>query len=435
MKRWGNVTTIVVLMIVLAGCNSSGGGSGGKNKLTVWVHADINKQYYDAVAERFKEDHPDVTVDVVLMDTTSISDKYTVIANSGGKGAPDLLDVEQGIFPNFIRGAVPFEPLNDHLKAAGMTDAIAEGRQALYTVDGQVYGLEAAATASALYYRKDIYDQAGIDVTQLKTWDEFIEVSKKLIDKETFILPGANPSLLNQFEMLLRQEGGDIVTKDGHIGIDTPEGQAVIKRLHQWREEGIMDKESPEGPAYWEAYVNGRYLATYGPDWWGNILADQAPDLSGKWAAVPMPLGGPNSTNTTVWGGTGFAMSKYTKNKDLAWEFLKLASLDPDMVEQSFIIRNQFPALLTAMDKPGLHSKSKYSEYFNGQDLGDLYGSLLADAPNQNQAWWRPLTNQAWEEYLFDYTEGKLAPEQFIANVHAELEKRIAAEEAKRKEK
>jgi ABC-type glycerol-3-phosphate transport system substrate-binding protein len=433
MKFRGCSLLLFLLAVVLAACGKSENEGNTEGKLIVWVHADINKQYYDAVAERFKEDHPDVEVEVVLMDTTSISDKYTVIMNSGGTGAPDLLDVEQGIFPNFIRGEVPFAALNDLLKADGLSEAIAEGRQALYTVDGQVYGLEAAATVSALYYRKDIYDAAGIDVAKLKTWDEFMEASKKLADEDTFILPGGNPSLLNQFEMLLRQEGGDIVTADGGIGINTPEGLAVMNRLHQWRQQGLMDEESPEGPAYWEAFVNGRYIATYGPDWWANLLVDQAPDMSGLWAAVPMPLGGPNSVNTTVWGGTGLAISKFTKNKDLAWEFMKLASLDPDMVEQSFLIRNQFPALLTALDKPGLQSQSKYTEFFGGQNLGELYGSLLEDAPNQNQAWWRPLTNQAWEQFLFDYLEGKLEPEQFLANVQAELEARIAAEEAKRK--
>ncbi len=430
---------MVSLVFTLSGCGPAkqdGGETaetkdGGGTKLTLWVHADINKKYYEAVAEEFKKTHPDVKVDIALMDTKSISDKYTIIINSGGEGAPDLLDVEQGIFPNFIRGEVPFMPLDDDLKRDNLTHVMSEGRQALYTVDGKQYGIEAAACVSALYYRKDLYDQAGIDVAGLKTWDEFTEASKKLIGDGKFIFPGGNDQ--STFELLLRQEGGDIVTEDGKIGVNTPEALAALKRIHAWKELGIMEREAPEGPAYWEAFNSGRYIAAFGPDWWGNILADQVPDLSGKWAAVPMPLGGPNSFNTTVWGGTGLSISKFTKQKDLAWEFLKLAQLTPEMVEKSFQIRNQFPALITALDQPGLHEKSKYTEYFGGQDLGALYGELVKKAPRQNQAWWRPLIGQAWEKYYFDYNEGKMEPETFLSQVEKELQHLIAAEEAKQK--
>jgi arabinosaccharide transport system substrate-binding protein len=432
----------IMLVASLVGCGtnkeSEGEAKGGSdsNKLTVWVFADIHKKFFEAVAEEFKKTHPDVAVEITLMEFGALYDKYTVISKSGGEGAPDLIDVEQGSFPKYIRGDVPFEPLNEYYKKDNLVGVMSEGRQALYTVDGKEYGVEHAATASALYYRKDLFDKAGIDVAKLKTWDEFTEAAKKLVGENKFIFPAGEPwnatgSELTQFEMLIKQEGGDIVTPEGGIGVNTPEGLNAIKRLKNWKDLGIMDKTNPEGPAYWEAFKEGRYIATYGPDWWANMLVDNTPDLSGKWAAVPMPLGGPKSVNTSVWGGTGLAISKFSNNKELAWEFLKLAQLTPDMSVKRFEIINLFPALLTSLDKPGLHAQSKYSEYFGGQDLGELYGKLVENAPRQNQAWWRPLIGQAWEKYQFDYAEGKMTPEQFLANVEKELKSLRETEEAK----
>lgn len=423
---------LIAIILVLSGCSSTGKQSANENKLVLWTFADTHKQFYEEAAKAFKETHPDVEVEINLMDNKALNDKYTVIAKAGGKGAPDMLDIEQGQFPNYIRGEVPFEPLNDHMKADGMSDVMAKGRQALYMVDGQEYGIEIAATVSALYYRKDIYDQAGIDVASLKTWDEFTEASKALIDEKTFILPGFESDSVN-FEMLIRQEGGDIVTPDGGIGINTPEGRLALQRIHDWKAAGIMDKVSPEGPAFWEGFSSGRYLATFGPDWWANSLADNASDLSGKWAAVPMPLGGPNSVNTTVRGGTGLVMSKFTKKKELAWEFMKFSHMTNEMAVVRFGIINLYPAVLTAVDEAGLHARGNYTDYYSGQDLGALYGSMLEKAPSQNQAWWRPLVGQAWDKYQFDYAEGKLTPEQFLENVEEEAKKLIAAEESKTK--
>jgi ABC-type glycerol-3-phosphate transport system substrate-binding protein len=418
-------------ILVLAGCGGDKESAGDDSeKLVLWTFADTHKQFYEEVAKKFKETHPDFQLEINLMEGQALVDKYTVIARSGGKGAPDLLDIEQGMFPNFIRGDIPFEPLNERMKADGLSEVMAPGRQALYTVDGREYGVEIAATVSALYYRKDVFDEAGIDVPSLKTWDEFTEAAKKLIDKDTFIFP-ANDTDFSNFEKLIRQEGGDIVTVDGKLGINTPEARIALQRIHDWKAAGIMDQVSPEGPAFWEAFSSGRYLAAFGPDWWANSLADNAPDLSGRWAAVPMPLGGPNSVNTTVQGGTGLMISKFSDKKDLAWEFIKLSHMTPEMAVVRFNIINLYPALLTAVNEPGLHAKGRYTDYYSGQDLGALYGSLLEQAPNQNQAWWRPLVRDAWEVYQFEYAEGKMTPEEFLAKVEEEAIKRIEAEESR----
>ena len=426
------------------GAPAQGGGqaeqakadSSGKagNKLTLWVFAEPHKRFYEEVKKEFAKTKPDVEVEINLMETKSEMDKYAIISKSGGEGAPDLLDIEQGQFPLLIRGDVPFEPLDDYLKRDNLNDVMSKGRQALYTVNGKQYGIEHAATVSALYYRKDLFDQAGIKVEELKTWDQFTEQAKKLTGKNKYIFPAASNGTgendRTYFELLIKQEGGDIVTTSGEVGLRTPEALTALKRTYDWKNSGIMDKEFISGPAYWDAFKTGKYIAAFGPDWWVNLLADNVPDLSGKWAAVPMPTGGPKSVSTSVWGGTGLMISKFSKNKELAWEFLKTAQLTPAMSVKRFQIVNLFPALIPSLNDPGLHEQSTYTKYFGGQDLGELYGKLVPIAPNQNQAWWRTQFKTAWDKYSFDYQEGKLTPEQMLEKVDTELKALIKKEEA-----
>ncbi|MBO7747023.1 sugar ABC transporter substrate-binding protein [Paenibacillus sp. MWE-103] len=438
MKRGLGLLAASSCLLYLVGCSTDAGNSeenvsssAGKKTITIWTFADTHKQYYDEMKANYEKEHPDINIKIELLEFTAMFDKYTVIAQSGGKGAPDLIDVEQGAFPRYIKGDVPFEPLNPYMERDGLSEAIPKGRLDLYTVNDNVFGIEIAACVSALYYRKDIYDAAGIDVSKLKTWDAFMEASKPLIDKNTFILSGTEKDE-GVFEQLLRQEGGDMVTKDGKIGFDTPTGIEVLQRIKDWKDQGLMSKSSPEGPQAWEAYTKGQFIAAFGPDWWAGQLVQNAPDLSGKWAAVPMPLGGPSSIPTTVNGGTGMALSKFSANKEEAWDFLKYTHLNTENIVSSFQIINLFPALTSAAVSPDLHKENATTKYFDGQDIASLYADLGTQAPSQNQAWWRSLIGKAWDKYEPDYQNGKMTPETFLGSVDKELQSLIDAEQARK---
>ncbi|RAP75206.1 hypothetical protein DL346_17680 [Paenibacillus montanisoli] len=440
LKKAISLLTALSFCVYLAGCSTdtgtssssdSGSESSGKKTITLWTFADTHKQYYDEMKANYEKDHPDINIKIELLEYSAMFDKYTVISQSGGKGAPDLIDVEQGAFPRYIKGDVPFEPLNDYMETAGLSDAIPKGRLDLYTVNSNIYGIEIAACVSALYYRKDLYDAAGIDVPSLKTWNDFMEASKPLIDKDKFVLSGSEKDQ-GLFEQLLRQEGGDVVTSDGKIGFNTPTGIEVLTRIKDWKDQGFLSKSMPEGPQYWEAFTNGKFIAAFGPDWWAGQLVQNSPDLSGKWAAVPMPLGGPSSVQTSVNGGTGLALSKFSANKDAAWDFLKYTHLDTDNIVESFRIINLFPALTSATQSPDLHKESDTTKYFGGQDIAQLYADLGTQAPSQNQAWWRSLVGKAWDKFEPDYQNGKMTPEAFLGNVEKELQSLIDAEQARK---
>ena len=209
----------------------SAGANGEDITITLWTFADTHHRFFEYVRERFAENHPNVTVNLELYDGDAMWDKLTVIMASGGEGAPDMADVEQGAFGRFMKNESFFEPLNSYLEKAGKTDAISKGRQDLYTWEGKIYGLEHALCPVTMMYRKDIFEEKGIKVP-LKTWDEFREAAKKLDEGQYMIGLGAAPLLRQDMvDIIYKSTGNDIVTMDGKININTQEFQDVIQML------------------------------------------------------------------------------------------------------------------------------------------------------------------------------------------------------------
>lgn len=125
-------------------------------KLELWTFVNTHARFFRQAAEAFKKIDPDVEIDVKEIEYSTLFDKLAISLQTG-VGAPDLVDIEQGVFGRFLKGDIKLVPLNSYLKKANKSTALAKGRQALYTYLGNVYGLEHALCPVVLYYRWDIF--------------------------------------------------------------------------------------------------------------------------------------------------------------------------------------------------------------------------------------------------------------------------------------
>ena len=86
-------------------------------------------------------------------------------------------------------------------------------------VDGKIYGLPMEVEPMAMYYSVKAFQEAGLSETDLpKTWDQFLEISKKLTKGNRFgCLFETTPGYYQTFTWypFMWQGGGDIATPDG----------------------------------------------------------------------------------------------------------------------------------------------------------------------------------------------------------------------------
>lgn len=104
-------------------------------------------------------------------------------------------------------------------------------------VDGKQYFLPMYGTTQVMYYRKDAFEKAGIDASQIKTWEDLAAAAKKMTVTE-----GGKTSFYgwepmwgsgNMIDAVL-SKGGSILSEDGKtVTIDSPEWIETWDFFHQ----------------------------------------------------------------------------------------------------------------------------------------------------------------------------------------------------------
>jgi ABC-type glycerol-3-phosphate transport system substrate-binding protein len=390
--------------------------------LELWTFVNTHARWFEEQAERYAaEVNPNFTLNVSEIAYPDMHDNLLISLQSGGVGAPDIADIEQGRFGGFLRGGDPgLVDLRPMLEEGGYLEQLVASREALYSQDGHIYGIEHALTPVVLYYRADIWEAAGHDPNTFETWDDFIAAATELSSDDVKALPvwGA------LHELLLRQRGGDYFDAEGNVTLDSELSIDTMNWILTQMEAGIAEQQ-PEGDAVWAAFNEGRHIAMVGADWYGGFFKDNTPDLAGKWKAAPLPAWEPGGSRTSVYGGTGATVIATSPNADTAIDFLKFAMLSVEGNVRRYELTTLYPPFIPAWEDERLLAPD---EYFSGQSLGALFAEIGAEAPSQYQSPYRSELNSLLAAAWQDIFDGVLTPEEVFKDVSEEIRQTIADE-------
>lgn len=410
----------------LPACGGAGEGPAAPSaqpvKLQLWTFPVTHFNYFKELAPVWQQQS---RIEVEPSHITSIpggqswADKYQV-AITGGT-APDLVDIEQGNFGRFLRGDVPMVEIGELLRKEGYWDRLITTRQALYTWQGKTYGVEHALTPVVLYYRRDLFDRAGLKAEMLKTWDDYVEAGKRMVgDELQFHMYG--------FDVALRQRGADYFDAKGEITVDAPLGQGTLEFLVQLAQHHrVTNRPLPQGMDFWTAVQANRYATYVNADWGAGFIKQNAPQTKGLWAAVPLPVWAKDAKarRTSCAGGTGHCILKSSTHQKEGWETLKFFMLNPDSAAKRYEMINLFPPVKDAFKDPRLHVKE---EFFGDQDLGKLFQDLATDVPPQYQHPMRPEANTIINRAVSAALRGEQNPRDAIKSATEEARNRIKQE-------
>ncbi|MFJ2905265.1 ABC transporter substrate-binding protein [Streptomyces sp. NPDC087212] len=241
---------------------------------------------------------------------------------------------------------------------------------------GRMIGFPLDAGPTALYYRRDLFQKAGLpsepaevaDATA--TWEKYLEVGKRLKARA----PG-HPFLVSQisyvFRMALYQSAKQFVDADNRFIGD----QAHVKRawdlaVETYRQ-GLSARTIDSTPDYNAAVSDGRIATMITAVWYVGGLKMTAPKTSGRWRLTALPDG------PTNYGGSYLTVTRYCRDPQGAFAFLKWM-LGPENQLKAYQEMALFPTTPAVYTRPEMR---RPDPFFGGQIPVDVFGPAAEKAP------------------------------------------------------
>jgi arabinosaccharide transport system substrate-binding protein len=354
-----------------------------KATLTYWTFANTHYDAYLQAVPSFEAAHPGVKVDLQLVSGQAVTSRLQA-AFWADLDVPDLVEVEISAAGSFFRGPladVGFVDLTDRIHRSGLWDRMVQARFAPYTRRGHLFGLPHDVHPVQLAYRRDLFEQLGVDTSRIETWDDFIRIGRRVtIPNRRYMIELSDSDAAN-LEMCLFQRGGGYFDPQGNCIFDNE----TAVRTMQWYVPLVAGPQKignnlGGGMILTKAVEDGYLLCLVCPDWRSKGIEKDIPRMAGKMALMPLPAVAPGERRTSTWGGTMLGITKHCAHPDLAWDLARHFYLDKADLAQRFRGTNILPALREAWKEPAFREPRPY---WSGQPLGALYAALAPQVPFQ----------------------------------------------------
>ncbi len=407
MKR---VFGLVALIALLLGVSQA-------QTLTVWVW-DINKPALESTLSSFQAMYPDVEVVIEDLGNQNVYDRGLAGCAAGGIDMPDVYLVENNEAEVFW---TQFPDCFVDLRTLGGEELLPlfpEFKWTELTVGDAIYAVPYDSGPSTMFYRRDLYERAGISPADIETWADFIEAGKKMLQatdgqvRMGTIAKGADDEW---FRMLANQAGCFYFDVEGNeVTVNQPGCVTALETIKDLVDSDVL------AIGGWVEQIqliqnSGVASALFG-SWYGGVIQAEAPDQVGLWGAYPIPALTPGGTRASNIGGSALAIPSASENQELAYAFVKNALADTE--NQIVILRDYglTPSLLSTLEHPFL---SEGVEFFGGQPVWRDILSTLGEVPPARGTQFFQEARNVMTTTVSDYLDGRYASAQEALDVAA----------------
>lgn len=402
-----------------------------------WMFARLHHQMYEPrVAEWNLAAEP--RVNLVLLGTQALEQRM-LSAFLAETSVAELIEVERRNAARTFGGpleSVGFVDLTDRLRNEGLLDQINSASFSPWTKSGRIFGLPHDVHPVMLGYRADLVEAAGIDVSQIETWDDFVRILSPLM-AETGSDGRPTRYLLNLWEthqesveLLLLQAGGGLFDEAGMPTLDLPVNTEVLTQIALWC---VSDQRIAADAPYFSASGNrllldGFVIASFVPDWMCNIWRNEIPQLAGKVKLMPLPAWTHGGRRTSVWGGTMLGISRTAANPDALWKFAKHLYLSPELARELYR-QGDIVSPVRSLWSDSIYDQP--DEFFSEQPKGRMYIDLAPSVPFRHNSPFGQLAAERVQTTLVRLCQFvRSNPAADRALVHQEAQRLIRAAQA-----
>ena len=190
MKR--RILAIILGVAMVGSLAACGGNSSEKEskesakeesgKMTfAWWGNQVRNERTSKILEMYSEENPGVTFDGQFSEWNDYWNKLATA--SAGHTMPDIVQMDLQYYDQYVKNGLLLD-LTPYIEDGTLNledadESILESAK----VDGKTYAVCNGVNAPALLYNKTVLDEAGIEVKEGMTIDEFVELSKEIKEK------------------------------------------------------------------------------------------------------------------------------------------------------------------------------------------------------------------------------------------------------------
>jgi multiple sugar transport system substrate-binding protein len=302
--------------LALSGCTpASGGGSsnggGDENTVTVWHYfSDKNQvKVMTDYKELFEAGNEGVTVENVFVPYDQMNSK--LISAAGSKTGPDVV-VFNGAETSTLALAGTLAPLTEQWDSFADKDQFPES--VIHSVEGETYAAQGYVNLLGLWYNKAILDEVGVQPPT--SMDEL----NSALDAVT--AAGHGGITLSG----LPQSQGEWQAYPwlSSFGFDYEDPQAApleeaFSMIQDWTDSGALTREAVtwDQTVPFQTWAAGDVAFAENGNW---QIGTARSDADFEYGVVPLPVG---ENGKVYLGGEGQAIGAFSKNPDLAWDYLE----------------------------------------------------------------------------------------------------------------
>lgn len=210
------------------------------------------------------------------------------------------------------------------------------GAMSTFENDEGIYGLPLQIESSLLFYRSDLFAEAGLEGPP-ETMEELRDYAAALHSDDVagFAMRGQGAAATSQIVNLLYSFGGQWLNEDGTSALDSPESIAALEFYAD-----LMREYGPPGPAYlhWpevtSLYAQGQVAMIFDANVFRSIMEDPESAIDvvrENTLYAPLPAGPAGRVPAVlVWG---LSVNHASENPEAAWYFIQWALSKENQVE------------------------------------------------------------------------------------------------------
>ncbi|MGH9458274.1 MAG: sugar ABC transporter substrate-binding protein [Thermoanaerobaculia bacterium] len=338
----------------------------------------------------FERLHPDIRVDVQQMPWTAAHEKLLTayvgestpdVAQMGNTWVPEMeaIGAVANLDPWIARSAIVDPP--DYFRGIWETNR----------VEGSIYGVPWYVDTRLLFYRTDVFREAGWDEPP-KTWDEWIRLMDAIREKDLARWPAFLAT--NEWQppvVLGLGTGSTILNEEGTRGaFEAPEFRRAFAFYTSLFDRGYAPELSYNQISnVYQQFADREFaMIITGPWNVGEFRRRLPEELQDDWSTAAMPAPpGETYPGASVAGGSSLVIFERSQKKEAAWKLIEFLSR-PEVQVRFYEMSGNLPARKEAWKAPA---------FVNDEEMQAFRIQLDNAVPTPKVPQWEQIAQEVWE--------------------------------------